>query len=800
MLTGRFTVLEEIAERRAELQREQQGCSRAVEEARSRWLAKTAALAACRAEVDQVSRALQAKRRALDDLLGGRPLSAWRADLAALSEQRRVLDELAGVVRLLHASAAAISELDRRRERLDGERVDGDKRLQTLDQRQQQLEGELAEVRARAVLLDRIEGLADARQELKTGEPCPLCGSREHPFAGNSAPVDFSRDRLRDVEEAVKTVTTAGAELRIRQAEIGRDLDYVHVRRAEHEEVVDRVKKQIDRDGVAFALMSDQTDLAAALEKITAAQSDERKRLTTLVGGAEAAEQEVTAAREALERETAKQNDHERQLQDALHEKTSAEQSHERYAADQRALHERAVAALEQLHREVAPYRINIDLDHPGRARDELEHRRRQRLQQQAAYTELLKRSDTLDIEGRHLTERVDQLRAEIAKAQRQCEALAVQMTALQERRRELLGDVSPDDEERRLAAAVEAAEGEVEAARRVMQEATRALAAVRTGKETLERTVADRGLRLQELTKAFTRQLAALGFTDEADYAAACLPEEQRQELAGRAQALAEEKTELLLKERDKLHLLAQKREQRLSDQSHQEAEETMQRLVEAHRELQQEIGSVRRQLADNNEAKKQQQERLTVLTARQRECERWDALHQLIGSADGKKFRNFAQGVTFGLMIGHANRQLRQMTDRYLLIRDEAQPLELNVVDNYQAGEIRSTKNLSGGESFLVSLALALGLSQMASRNVQLDSLFLDEGFGTLDDEALDTALGTLAGLQQDGKLIGVISHVPALRERIATHIRVVPQSGGRSLIVGPGCRFGSPGIKTH
>ena len=128
--------------------------------------------------------------------------------------------------------------------------------------------------------------------------------------------------------------------------------------------------------------------------------------------------------------------------------------------------------------------------------------------------------------------------------------------------------------------------------------------------------------------------------------------------------------------------------------------------------------------------------------------------------------------------------------MTDRYLLIRDEQQPLELNVVDNYQAGEIRSTKNLSGGESFIVSLTLALGLSKMASRKVRVDSLFLDEGFGTLDEEALETALETLSGLQQDGKLIGIISHVSALKERISTQINITPVFGGRSSLSGPGC----------
>ncbi len=127
--------------------------------------------------------------------------------------------------------------------------------------------------------------------------------------------------------------------------------------------------------------------------------------------------------------------------------------------------------------------------------------------------------------------------------------------------------------------------------------------------------------------------------------------------------------------------------------------------------------------------------------------------------------------------------------MNDRYVLIRDREQPLELQVIDTYQAGEKRSTRNLSGGESFIVSLALSLGLASMASQT-RIDSLFLDEGFGTLDEETLDTALSALASLQREGKLIGVISHVPLLQERIPLHIQVKPQSNGNSSIEGPGC----------
>jgi len=117
--------------------------------------------------------------------------------------------------------------------------------------------------------------------------------------------------------------------------------------------------------------------------------------------------------------------------------------------------------------------------------------------------------------------------------------------------------------------------------------------------------------------------------------------------------------------------------------------------------------------------------------------------------------------------------------MTTRYLLTRDLQQPLVLSVIDNYQPGEFRSIKNLSGGKSFVVSLTR--GLSKMASPKVRVDSLYLDEGFGILDEEALETALESLFGLQQDGKLIEIISYVSALIERISTQINIILKSSG-------------------
>ncbi|SUB72986.1 Nuclease sbcCD subunit C [Pluralibacter gergoviae] len=120
-------------------------------------------------------------------------------------------------------------------------------------------------------------------------------------------------------------------------------------------------------------------------------------------------------------------------------------------------------------------------------------------------------------------------------------------------------------------------------------------------------------------------------------------------------------------------------------------------------------------------------------------------------------------------------ANEQLSRLHGRYLLQRKASEALELEVVDTWQADAVRDTRTLSGGESFLVSLALALALSDLVSHRTRIDSLFLDEGFGTLDSETLDTALDALDALNASGKIIGVISHVEAMKERIPVQIRV-------------------------
>ena len=356
--------------------------------------------------------------------------------------------------------------------------------------------------------------------------------------------------------------------------------------------------------------------------------------------------------------------------------------------------------------------------------------------------------------------------------------------------RKALYGDKDPDIADGLLHQAIATAEEEEKKARAMNVEAQQNLNTARANVELLKKRIEQRESELDKAVADFSTALTVAGFAGESLFLDARLTHEERESLACRANELDNAQTSLKAKQQEWKNSLVTESKKNLTEKTLDELEPQQEEGERNLQALRENFAALKHKLDENKAAKERIKDKQNAIEKQKKESLKWHKLNSLIGSADGKKYRNFAQGLTFELMVSHANRQLEKMTDRYLLIRDGNQPLELNVVDNYQAGEIRSTKNLSGGESFIVSLSLALGLAKMASRKVRVDSLFLDEGFGTLDDDALEIALETLSGLQQGGKLIGVISHVNALKERISTQISVMPLSGGRSSLSGIGC----------
>src|SRR5690606_967618 len=506
-----------------------------------------------------------------------------------------------------------------------------------------------------AALLSRIAELEEQRSRLTAGQPCPLCGATEHPFAHGNVPTpDAAEQRIQALDRLIA--------------------------RAEEQEAGIRELEQ------------------AELQVHTAFASTEAAGRT------------------------------------ANHQLTSAEARLAEIDASLQAMHHDFARRRAEVAAGLLPLGIT-ELPEQGIAPllDSLEARLAAWQAQAASKLQIDAQRAELAGEVRRLDALLESAEAALRVRQQGLAALEKELAALQAQRRALFGERDPASEERQLQKLADTAAAAEQQARARHTELHGQWHSAHVQVEALQQRIARCEPELLQQQAVFHARLVEAGFADEKHYLAAALSATERSELAGQARALEQRQTELEVRRGECQKRLASERERRLTADTLEQRQSRLSADEKALEEVRDICASLRHRLQENAAARERLKAQQQAIEAQQRECRRWDALHALIGSADGKKYRNFAQGLTFEMMIGHANRQLQKMSDRYPLGRDGCQPLELNVMDNYQAGEVRSTRNLSGGESFIVSLALALGLSQMSSRNVRVDSLFLDEGFGT-------------------------------------------------------------------
>ncbi len=535
-------------------------------------------------------------------------------------------------------------------------------------------------------------------------------------------------------------------------------------------------------------------------QKELKAIEDASSRLEKLARTAEAARDGERAARDALAQAASR-------LDLAREQARSAEQNLEdakKAAADE----------LAKLCRTLVPYGLEDRAEDPDLA-NLLQKRRDARAALEKGHEALaLKvRDEKKDIGT--FEEALEKAREELKKLLLADQENERALLEVKERRAGLFGEKKVDEEEKRLQdAESKAAELEV-AAQAAHVEAQKRIAEARSAIESVTGQLeGEQGARkrLSASLEAFQKGLEDKGFASHEEWASCRLGEKERVELdaqttRARDAVLSCETTLKDLagrmaandKKRRRLGLLDLEPEPLEGEEA--DAEGGAGQLVHLKKvrdevkagvdELQKTIGAMTESLRNDAQAHARLQDELDRIEEQRKVAARWLDLNQLIGSADGKRFRNFAQGITFAKLVRCANVELATLTDRYVLTTDPDNPLEFNVVDAWQGNERRSVKNLSGGETFLVSLALALGLSALAGGRLHIGTMFLDEGFGTLDPEALESAINTLAGLRGRGAaLIGIISHVEALRERIDTQIELARGNDGTSVLFGPGC----------
>jgi exonuclease SbcC len=751
---------------------------------------------------DQSEKELQTVRQQLEQIqadreekLKGRRIEELRNDQASRVEQRNLLTRLLENVQLQGGIARDILNLQEQL-KINGSNCSKEAdRLELLTESKESAEREVARQRQLVALAGRVRDLEAERKRLEDGKACPLCGSLEHPYAAGNVPaVDDLEKELDRLVQAVRRTEKELADVRVRLARLQEQEQAATARIRQQEQAASEAEQQQKELETALASLLDreQAVTPVSLQRLL---TELDKRLAVL-------HRELTEL-DAVERKLAEISSKAGKQQEktekavlaqerATSAKEQAEQEQKRLVREGDRVRKLLGEQLTSCRRQVEKYGISeLPLNSLTTVLANLEERRNSYLAHREEAEKSAEQVAGLQTEIKTLEAVITTRSRQLTSLEQESRDKGRQLEELNRERVSLFADRDPDQEEQRLARLAGEAETKKE---QLEKEQTRLLQErdqIRAAMQRLKGAITERTTELAGLESGFRTRLSENTFAGEVAYLAARLPEQERKSLAAQADRLRTRKTQLAERLQDRQKRLAAEEKRQLTETPLEQLQEEYEILVNSSREITGRIGAVEQQLQDNEQRLQQQQQLLAGRDAQQKEHGRWQMLDELIGSANGKKYRNFAQGLTFELMVSHANQQLRKMTDRYLLIRDSEQPLELNVIDSWQAGEVRSTKNLSGGESFVVSLALALGLSNMVGGNVRVDSLFLDEGFGALDEDALETALETLAGLRREGKLIGVISHVAALKERIASRIEVVPVSGGRSMIKGAGVR---------
>ena len=789
--------------------------------------------------------ALQQEQAALTQV---QSLVDMRDEQEQIDDINRQLDQASVKTKQLHEFSAQVEKIDavlpainNKITELAGLITDSESAINAAKDKRQDKQTQLH-------LLQKVAKLEDYIADLKDGHPCPLCGSLKHPYSADhphltqETEATQTQQQITDLDTTISNLVDTLSKHRINQATVRQQFAQAEEQQTLLNHQIQKLKIDIDQlvssvlnKGYSqfiaeilksLAQIETHVDALSLLDSSKIELGKRRESLKNALSHYESLSESLSTMRndiEALDKEqrelTSTINEIEsnsekiawaiENLDEKYHDNFSEltvlktdilallnKYSADKHQSDAKMAIRSSLQSLQPLITSIESQTILSNVDAQAHI-NTLRQSHNALLQIKQQFNDYREDQQNLKASLGRLETQVETKQSQLDKEENELVKI-VQLVAekanmleqLKTNRDEVLANKDPETEEKRLRDALDQAKTTQTSTQRQLDNAEHILSQLLDKQRQVTEQATTVKITLSNQEDTFKSALAASDFANEIDFTNARLPIDERNALRQQqqhidyalkqAQSLLED-TQKTLEAKQANPLTTDDRETLTQQQS--QAQDEFNKRIES-------IGAISQRLKDNEDKKTTQQAQLDAINAQKGELQVWQQLHKLIGSSDGKKFRTFAQGLTFDLMVTHANTQLQKMSDRYLLARDDNSPLELNVIDNYQGGEIRSTKNLSGGEGFIISLALALGLSQMASQNIRVDSLFLDEGFGTLDEESLDIALDTLTNLQQEGKLIGVISHVQALKDRILTQIKVEKLSGGFSRISGQGC----------
>lgn len=785
---GREAALVELlrlTQRRAALQQELAALAINLTEAEAQLTAAQAAVASASAAVDAAAAERQARAAELAAGDSAEALEVLTRTLETRQRQLELLDQ-AWADTLCREQDA----VEARRVRLAAEATAENARIELLAA-VKVARGAEADVAALRRSLERLKLRADAhtevlRNSLVSGEPCPVCGATEHPGAKAGPTADVLtalESELATAEhnhleaQALRERFTLAAARTAQVAEQARG----DAERARETAVAarDRLRLQISawapgvqalplgpedlapyrvelvREGEALAQRRQRRlEQVRAQERARTREDEARQRLSAALVDRDQQAAALAGPRERRARSAGELDNLQLQLT-ALQQALPATLAH----ADPAALADGL-----RVHREGAALKSGSEAD-TARRLERLQH------------------GERLALALAHQRQRHAELDAREA-------GLIAELDAAREARQQALAVDDTEAHAAALDAAAREAEQAVTAARHAHADALQAretqraaLAGLDAEAAAASAAVAEREQALHHALAAWRAALPAAKALAELRARLAALPATLDTVLA----ALAElgERRRRLAVEADALRLEQQRWADRAGSNRSADAVTAASSTASATLgELQARLGALRHQLDADEARRARDTEQRAELDATMAANRRWHQLAELIGAHDGNKFRQYAQQFTLEVLVDHANAHLAELAPRYRLAAVST-ALSLLMIDTDFGDERRSVHSLSGGESFLVSLALALGLASMAAERIRIESLFIDEGFGSLDGETLAVALNALDRLQAQGRRIGVISHVPDMAERIGVQIRIRPRGPGRSSV---------------
>ncbi|RVU48774.1 hypothetical protein EA187_04905 [Lujinxingia sediminis] len=664
------------------------------------------------------------------------------------------------------------------------------------------------------VLAERLFGLIDARELLKDEVPCPVCGSTTHPYAGSVLGHEDLRNNqeralelLRGIEEELEAARQTRTAAASEQSRVAAETDAAEKRAADLNERLEHDVSSLRAilTDVLDAPLMDSPDwlaLTRDFQERSEALQGEARSLIQRLEDLEKADTLLNAVREKLIQvesrlaELGPKRDHAAAEEARLTEEITA--LREKVAADRRKLRVRLGALSDQLHTLDRPLHTQAGddrgtiIDALDQHVSNLEEERTLRGQLKGKLEELQTRrahieKELASIEARHTSESESVHERFNALKKRETE-----LDELRKQRQAIFDGKSADEVEAHLQKQANASLQAYEDARKTLESAEEHLKNLNQSIKSHSAELEDAARNHQTTLLRLTTMLETLPVATLDALQAALLGPEERERLMALRDALRQEKVtseELLKTSDDALQQLQNKRPETLEEVQDLDAMEARFDACEAQlRDATGKVATLKERLSADDQKRESLFEGRKKLDELNRTYGHWKTIHRLIGEGEGKAFERHALSFHLQNIAVYANRHLQDLAPRYALQirRDEhgLPKLDFEILDRNRANSVRPVTTLSGGESFLLSLALAMALADLRQVHMPLETLLLDEGFGTLDQGSLQVAIGVLNALQsRSNRQIGLISHVEGLKESVEYRVRVTPEGNGRS-----------------